>query len=53
MGAAGDVRVRMLSLGGQMYARRGPFVSGLPIKPRMTRRIARARERAQMLRWTP
>jgi hypothetical protein len=40
----------MLGLSGQFYARRGPFVSGLPIRKRRTRRIARAREKQAMMR---
>lgn len=42
--------MRMLALSGQFYAHRGPLVGGLPIRARRTRRIARARERAALIR---
>lgn len=35
---------RMLSTSGQCLAHAGPLVYGLPVKPRRSRRIGRARE---------
>lgn len=42
--------MRMLSLSGQTYCRRGPLVGGLLLKARRSRRIGRARERAALRR---